>query len=148
MKSWSLKAAKALQTLCGWALVYLSIGAAVGFLFDRPYTDAPTCLPFTSVFGVLETTCPNQPVDIFWMIAVEIPRAVILMLAIPLGLLLASAIHGGHWWLEAIRWLALSVPLLLVTYAGFLYWRHRSLPIALLLMAVLGTEATLLGIKM
>jgi hypothetical protein len=148
MNSWAPKAAKVLQTLCGWVLVYFSIGAAAGFLFDRPYADTQTCLPFTSVFGVLETNCSNKLADIAWMVAVEIPRLAIVVPAVSLAFVVSSITHGGHRWLEALRWLALSVPLFLAAYAGFVYWRRRSLRVALLLVGALGTEVALLGTGM
>jgi hypothetical protein len=148
MKPWAIKAGKIVQTLCGWLLVYISVGAALGILVERPYTDAPTCLPFGSVFGILESRCPSEVVNFFWAASAGIPRLAIVPPALSFALFLASISKGGDWWLDAMGWLVMSAPLLLVAYAGFLYWRRRSIWLALFPLAVLGVAIVYLGTRM
>lgn len=148
MKLWAIKAGRIAQNLCGWLLVYLSVGAVIGILFERPYTDAPTCLPLVSVFGILESRCPSEAVNFFWAAVAGVPRLVIVPPALSFALFLASISKGGHWWLDAIVWLLMSAPLLFVAYAGFVYWRQRSMWLALLPLAALGAAIVYLGMRM
>ncbi|MBX3505113.1 MAG: hypothetical protein KF895_06500 [Parvibaculum sp.] len=148
MKPWAIKTSRIAQNLCGWLLVYLSVGAVIGILLERPYTDAPTCLPFVSVFGILESRCPSEAVNFLWAVVGGVPRLAILPLVLSFSLFLASISQGGHWWLNAMVWLLMSAPLLLVAYAGFLYWRRRSVWLALSPLAVLGVAIVYLGTRM
>jgi hypothetical protein len=137
----------ALQAVCGWLLLYLAIGGLLGFGFDAPFTTEPSCVPFSSVFGLLQTSCRVEVVNRLWSIAVGWPRLAIVFPALAIALL-RTAVENADYLLEASAWILYSMPLFAVLYAGALYWRKRHRGVADIITVAMIGEILVLGFSM
>ncbi len=147
-KSFLAKAWEVIQLLCGWLVIYFAIGGAVGFIFRQAYNQEPSCVPFNTVFGLLEATCPNAIVNWFWTILVGIPRLFIVFPALWLSLLKTSFQNDGNagYFMESCWWLVVSLPFFIVVFLGLKHWRHRSHKLSLYIGITLMLEIIALAL--
>jgi hypothetical protein len=148
---------KIIKAACGLFVAYIAIGCAVGFALPSPHGEG--CFPFGATFGVLLTRCSNAAADMFWSVLVGWPRFVIVFPAAAFALLKAAASAAfRHWWSpspypslalpwlsESVVWLLYSIPLALVMWVSFAYWKARSRPMAIGLTVVVFAEILYLG---
>jgi hypothetical protein len=120
--------------------LYVGVGGLGGIVATCPSVSGSSCLPFLSVFGVIESTCPNATVNIVWVVALGIPRFLMVFPAIPIAVLKAAILNGDrHWLTEGLVWLALSIPIVAGPWVGALYWgRHHRYIAILITPLVLG----------
>src|SRR5258706_3233671 len=122
-----------LQAFSGGFLLYLAVCGLAGIAVERRFTSEPSCFPFNSIFGLLESTCPDAAVNLFWSVTVGWPRFLIVFPALAIAQFKVVVSGGGrHLW-DATMWLIYSIPLLLLIWAGIRYWwkRYRAIaPIA------------------
>jgi hypothetical protein len=139
---------RALHALSGWFVLYLVIDVGVGFAIKSPYQPTPHCFPFSQDFGLLQSVCPNPAANIFWFSAVALPRLIIVCPALAIAFLKAAVFSafGGIavgmvvGVLEAIPWLAYSIPAILLIWAGTLYWWKRYRAVAAMVLALILLE--------
>ena len=113
-----------LHALSGWFLVYLAVGGLIGFAVPGQGADAYSearCTPFVTVFGVIESTCPNAAVNWLWDAIVGLPRFVIVFPALAVAFIKTSLLTAWPRWADAEGWLLYSIPLLLLLAAGTQY---------------------------
>lgn len=136
---------------CGVFLVYVVAGGLLGFAVAvRGSNPVPVCWPFSSVFGVIMTECGDIPTKAFWLVAVELPRFIIVFPALAVGFFeafLKNFWPNGdfHFLLESLAWTAMSIPMAVMSYIGFRDWRARSPVIAWVLIAALVGQILVLG---
>jgi hypothetical protein len=103
------------HALSGWIVLYLAVGGCIGMLIRQPYQAAPSCFPATSIFGVIQSSCPYEAVNVFWFVIAGLPRLLIICPALVFALLKAAISSGvWRWALGAAMWLLYSIPLLLL----------------------------------
>jgi hypothetical protein len=128
-----------------WFMLYVAMGGGIGAAIRRPYQTAPSCRPFNSVFGLIQSTCLNEAVNFFWLIVAGIPRPLILFPALAVAMVRA-ALLGARWhWSSAALWLVYSIPFLLIGAAGATYSRTRHRTIAAVASALILLEIAALG---
>jgi hypothetical protein len=122
-------------SFCATFLCYLVVGGLLGFVLEQPPYEGAACLPYTSVAGVLQVLCASAFANALWLIGVEIQRSLIVMPALAIALLVASIKNGwdSHHALNAIPWIAYSLPIVLMSWAGFRQL-HQPYPIAAFLL--------------
>jgi hypothetical protein len=149
VRYWLRKVVALGRVLSGWFILYVAIGGCIGAAISRPYQNTPSCLPFHSIFGVIESTCPNEAVNLFWLIIVGVPRLLIICPAVVIAMVKA-ALSGMSWhWRSAAWWLVYSIPFLIIASAGASYWwtrRHRA--IATVAPALILLEIVALGLAL
>lgn len=130
----------------GWLLVYLAVGGALGFAVTRPHQAGPSCVPFLSMFGAIETTCSNEWANLLWFIAIGIPRLLIIPSGLMFALLKAGFIaRDGRMALDAIPFVLASIPVLLLIWCGRNYWWNRQRVVAWIATMSIVLEIALLG---
>jgi len=137
MISWRSRLRTIPLAACGVLLLWLSIGniagasLAVSYLEGNPHTGVHRCIPYSSVFGVIETDCENPFAKEAWAFGVEIPRMVIVPAAMTYVLVRASVKSSFdlHYLLEASWWALLSIPFIAVAVFGFWFW-HKWSPLS------------------
>ncbi len=110
-------------------MLYAAAGVLAGFVIARPPASATDCIPIPSIFGVLSWNCSDPTVSALLSITVGWPRWMILNPVIAISFFKAGLLGGGlRWLLTSAAWLVYSIPVLLILWAGTLYWwkRHRA----------------------
>ena len=132
---------------CAAFLCYVVIGGLTGFAFGQPFFVGAPCLPHNSTFGVLEAHCETALANTFWLLAAEIPRLVLVFPALAVTLIRASILNhfDSHYALESVPWMAYSMPLALMSWAGFRHMRTRSSTAAHLAIVLLMGEILFLA---
>ena len=131
-----------------WCLLYITFGGAAGFLFHAPYTSEPSCTPFYSAFGLLDTSCPNEAINLVWSVLICDPRFVIVFPSLAVALFKASLFHGMYnRALDGAVWLILSTPLFLVMWRGMRSWYQENSIFSVLVGLALITEIAFLGFQ-
>ncbi len=139
------KTGASLRTLSGYILIWIAIGGAAGFAVTAPFTADASCAPFNSIFGSIETHCPNGAINLFWLLVVGLPRFAIIPPALAIAMFKAALVGGmAGFALEGAVWLIASIPAALIVWAGSGYWRRRW-PVVALLGLVVVAEAFALG---
>ena len=138
-----------IEAVCGWFLLYVVSGALLGFAIARPYTAEAGCVPFNSVWGVLDTNCQSWLGAAAWFVAVGMPRMIIVFPAIVLASVRAFITNGlaVRYLGNAIPFALITIPVALIATGSFLFWRSRSKPFGAALLAVLLTEIVYLGVS-
>jgi hypothetical protein len=114
-----------LHRLAGWFLLYLVIGGMIGLAFWTPHRSDATCVPYLTIFLLLQTNCGSELITLFWTLVVGIPRSFMIPFVLTLALFKAVFTNGvnGHSYLpNAFHWMKISVPVLLLYSAGISYW--------------------------
>ena len=123
-----------LCAICGALVLWLSLGNVIGTYLAVSYPGGHSesgehrCVPYGSVFGVIETDCDSALVRAAWATAIEIPRMMIVPAALAQAFIRASVKNGFnvYYLLEALWWTLLSIPLLTIVVFGFRFWRSWS----------------------
>jgi hypothetical protein len=137
---------KIIQLLCGLAILYITFGGIVGAALTRHYAHEPACIPYVVTFGVFLWKCESAAADLFWSVVVGWPRVAIVPPALAFTLI-KDSVKNHHWFFlhDAVWWMLWSVPLVLVAWGGFAYWKTRSTLFAIGLTATLVGEIVYLG---
>lgn len=139
-----------LRKLSAWFVVYVAVGGALGFAVRQPYTEEASCFPFSSVFGVIVSNCPDAWVNWFWDATVGWPRFVIVLPAIAIAALKvgleALPTHWSHRWVDAAAFATVSTPIVLLLWTGIRYWHRRHPRFAALLGVAVLSETIILGL--
>jgi hypothetical protein len=88
-----------------WFVAYVAIGGLLGFcvarghapfrLFAEGWVAPPSCLPQRELFDTIASRCPVSIVNWFWMVAVGLPRLVIVLIGLPVVIWL-DHFHSAH----------------------------------------------------
>lgn len=138
---------------CGALLVYLVVCNAIADPLATSYPARMACMPFHSVFGLLETECDDPFLWTFWFLSADIPRFVIVPPALAIAMLKAFAHNFGcdsawHYFLESLPWFAMSIPIALTNWVGFRYWRSDRPIVAWILALAIVAEIVGLGLRL
>jgi hypothetical protein len=152
-----------LHAVTGWFLLYWAIGGLISMTFMRHYTSEPSCIPFNSVFGVLQTTCPSEIVNYLWAAVVGWPRFLLVIPAAAFSMLKAAALSTIYtfistgefnppffakgYFLNATPWLKLSIPLFLLAAFGANYWWHCYRGLAVMAVTLLLLQIVMFGLE-
>jgi hypothetical protein len=136
------------KACAGWLGLYVAVGGVLAFIITPiPYTDMPGCYPHYAMFGQIESNCPTHFVNVFWFVVLGLPRLAITPMALAASLVMASAKNFPefHYLLNAIPFVAVSVPFLTLYYVSFRYWRRNDMRVAILVPLLIGAETLILG---
>lgn len=133
-------AGRLLLAAAGWLLLYIAIGGLGLFVVRAPYSSEPTCLPFHTMGGIT-SSCPNEAVNLLWLVALGIPTFVVELSSLSVSIALDAFRQGEPLLvLDGLGYWIASIPLLIVAILGVMHWRRTGSPIGWIAVAVLIAE--------
>jgi len=102
-------------------VIYIAIGGALGFAVREAYAPDGSCAPYHAAYGLIESHCRVQAVNMFWFGTIAIPRFLIAFPALAIALVRATP-SGNGTLAQAGVWLLYSIPVGLVLWFGTRYW--------------------------
>jgi hypothetical protein len=135
------------ETGAGWLLAYVAVCGGIGFLIRSALQDGPSCTPFNGLGGVIESHCDKVWVNLIWVVLLSLPRLAVLFPAICFALV-AAAIRQGDLRVasNALPFLAISIPLVLVAWLGGRHWLRRDRAVGWGMLILVAVEIGALAI--
>ena len=134
------------QVASGWLLVYVALVGTAVLASAQHYQYEPSCYPYFSADGVVETSCRHDWMNTAWSIGVGLPWFLTLFPALGFGLAKVSIVQGDwRYAANGLPFLLVSAPILLLIWSGGLYWWKQWRPVALVSLALIFANIIALG---
>jgi len=129
------------KAVCGFLLVYITAGGLAGASVDMLWLHTD-CFHKDSVFMLIATKCSDNTISFFWSVIVAWPRFIIVIPSIFIAMLIAAVRNGFdvHYLANGVPFLLYSLPLALVVWLGFQFWKSQTRFAAWMLCGLLAAE--------
>ena len=137
------------KAFAGWFGLYVAAGTLLFYVVPiGHFTSDPTCRPFYSAFGQIESNCTLGIGNVFWALVLGIPRLIVTPGGLAFALIKAVAKNGfttRSYALDALPFLVVFIPVALLIWQSFSYWRQRHILVARLIVSIFLVETVILG---
>src|SRR5262249_49173851 len=110
------------QGFAGGFLMYIMVGGLAGFALASRHGEETTCLPIHTAFAQITSRCSENAVNIFWAITLAAPRSLITPPALAIAYYKGGLASNTFLLVDTNIWLHYSIPMLILLWAGTVFW--------------------------